>query len=378
MKQTISTHREKERRLNFFKAVMLRALTGASLSSLSVRRRRKNPACVRKPGRFAVVISTHSFNWPLCRTRPSFVVSFSRVRWTSSSASLMTATVGRAEIFLSVGTPSNLSVALWNLLSLPDRDQCFIPDLKIERHGKRATESFDNYTDLCLVYVRFHLFSFQVAIRLAGPCRRQRPERVRMIIHRTTTGCSGTIKHSVSCLTVQHESRSFEVGFGRELELNLRSTCPFSGRQLWLTHGWGTKSIPSVVCSAIAPCERKRNNWSETWKHSVTSTVPLFSSWLGPRRELVWKGVRKESMVFRCHIHPWALQFLIRKLQGGRMPVENKSLINARQEELKLKQLWIVSHHSVIHSRVCRRKTGFIYWNKWKEWKIRKHKSKHE
>ena len=29
-----------------------------------------------------------------------------------------------------------------------------------------------------------------------------------------------------------------------------------------LTHGWGTKSIPSVVCSAIPPCD-KRKAWLE-------------------------------------------------------------------------------------------------------------------
>lgn len=93
---------------------------------------------------------------------------------------------------------------------------------KIRNKASKSLEQFK--TELCQVW--FHLFLFfQVAIRLAGPCRRQRPERVRMIIHRTTTGCSGTIKHSVSCLTGQHESPSFEMeGFGRESQLNLRST----------------------------------------------------------------------------------------------------------------------------------------------------------
>ncbi len=52
---------------------------------------------------------------------------------------------------------------------------------------------------------------------------------------------------------------------------SLRSTyhCPswrwFTAFQYkkWLTHGWGTKSIPSVVCSVIPPCREKRSQQLE-------------------------------------------------------------------------------------------------------------------
>ena len=88
-----------------------------------------------------------------------------------------------------------------------------------------------------------------------------------------------------------------------------------------LTHGWGTKSIPSVVCSAIPPCNN-RKAWLEqdSKKKFVLTMVPLFSSLVGQRMELVWKDVQMESMGFRCHSHPWDLPFLIHKLQVDHMP----------------------------------------------------------